>query len=181
MNCQHFQNELHEYVEGSLPPVRQRAADEHLNQCGACRQLLRQEQRVAQTLSQEFRQTTTGLMLPPDFQARLLIALHKEAAEKVTPLPEPNPGWARFAWPVAIAACVLFTSFRLSYFFPDAPTPEITDYKSAAVSPPDISVHFVYCEPTHVFRKDGNQIVDAIICEPRTVDMTFHQNNQKPL
>jgi len=177
MNCQSFSNELHEYVEGSLSPARQRTVEEHLAACADCRQLLRQEQMLAQA----FQQGTESLALPPDFHARLTAALQQETSAKITPIPEPDSGWVRFAWPVAIAACVLFTSFRLSYFFPSPAAPGIADYKSTPVSPPDISVQFVYCEPTHVFRREGNQIVDAIICEPRTVDMTFHQDNQKPL
>ena len=182
MNCKSFQKERFEYVEGSLAPGRKRAADRHLAECATCRELLRNEQMVAKTLSAGFRDSMAHLALPPDFTARLVTALRDDAPAKTIPLPErPEPGWARFAWPVAIAACVLLTSFGPGLLSLIAPAPGAGRSKAAAASLPDISVHFVYCAPAYTFRREGDRVVDALVCEPVTMDLTFHPENQKQL
>lgn len=41
MNCERFEDRLHDYLDGRLSDVEQRAAGEHLAQCEACAALLR--------------------------------------------------------------------------------------------------------------------------------------------
>ena len=183
MNCKSFQNERFDYVEGSLAPGKKRAADRHLAECETCRELLRNEQLVAETLSAGFRQSTEHAALPPDFAARLVSALRDDAPRNILPLPEnPEPGWARFAWPVAIAAGVLLTSFGPDLLSLVAPAPRSAPSKAAAAGfAPDISVHYVYCAPAYTFRREGNRVVDALVCEPVTMDLTFHPEIQTQL
>ena len=174
MNCQNFQNDLPEYMEGGLAPDQRRAADRHLAECPECRHLLQREHAMARTLSQGFRQSVQHLTLPPDFQKRLATAIGEERAAKIIPLRESSAsGWARFLWPVGIAACVLFTIMRTSPLAPGGPPPV------AALIPPDISLQFVYCAPKYTFHREGNQVVDMVECEPRTVDISFHQDSRQ--
>ncbi len=75
MNCQRFQNRLHEYVEGTLSAGTQAAADRHLARCIACRQAVDQEQQLAQILSERLRQGTETLALHPQIRRRIVTAL----------------------------------------------------------------------------------------------------------
>ena len=55
MNCRRFQHRLYEYLEGTLSPGAQAAAEKHLSGCAACRQALGAERQIAQSLSDKFR------------------------------------------------------------------------------------------------------------------------------
>ena len=184
MNCENFQSELPEYVEGSLAPDKRQAADQHLVDCADCRHKLQRAQAMTQTLSQEFQQSVRHLTLPPDFLDRLVTARQEETSAKLVPLHESSESvWVRFAWPVGIAAGVLVTSFHTSHVVPGKPVPAATTVRStAAFAPPNISLQFVYCAPKYTFHREGNQVIDTLECDPRTVDISFHQDRQqKPL
>lgn len=189
MNCAEFQNDLHEYVEGGLPPGRRQAAAVHLAGCPVCQGRLAQERAASQALSRKFRDSTELLTLPEDFTARLLAAMERE-----NPVPgesrthfagqtenSPRTDWVRFLWPTAIAACVLLTSFRLAYFSPGGPA-SAGLRAHASLTPSDISLHLIECTPRETFRRDGALVVDAVQCDPGPIEIEFHRNApQKPL
>ena len=180
MNCETFQCEVFEYVEGSLDPHEQAGADRHLAECAACRQLLAQEQLTARTLRQGFQQGTQHLALPPDFAQRLQSAVREENVIKlVQPAPAAESAWVRFAWPTAIAACILVTSFRLSYFSPGAGSSAAGHPRPAAfVTPPEISLQLEYCIPKYTFHREGSRVVDALECNPHPIEISFHRDDR---
>src|SRR5436309_13825565 len=63
MNCRRFQNRLYEYLDGTLSRWTRGAADRHLARCAWCRAALRQEQQLAQVLSQELEKNNEPLAL----------------------------------------------------------------------------------------------------------------------
>jgi len=163
MNCEQFQDQLFEYVEGSLAARQQGAADGHLTECVDCRLRLQQEQMVAQTLARGFRQSTERLALPPDFAGQLLRETRSQA---------PVSGFSfrdtllRFAWPVAMSACVLIACIRAGHFFPGTPSSANRIAEMAvARGGSEVSIDFSYRLPTWQFHREGNRVVDTLSYE----------------
>jgi anti-sigma factor RsiW len=166
MNCQNFLNSLHEYFEDSLSPDRQQAMDGHLTECPHCRQLLQQEQAAAQMLVRKFRHGVQHLTLPPDFQRCLLTALQHEVANPVIPIAETRKSsWQDLLWPVAIAACVLLTSFQSVRLFSGAPLTGRAQVEPVTAPVAEISVQYSFRLPTWKFRQEGNLVVDTLSYE----------------
>jgi anti-sigma factor RsiW len=167
MNCRLSQHRLYEYLDGTLSPGAQAAAEKHLSGCAACREALRAERQVAQSLSERFRQTTDSLQLPPEVQHRVLAALadqHRAPAEEpVSVFP-----WGRWAWPVGLAASVLlllagvFLSMRAS-------RPQ-TSPAQPHLAGGGILVQFSYVVPTYTFRQEGGFVVDALTYQTNVVN-----------
>ncbi len=130
MNCRRFQRRLYEYLEGTLSPGAQAAAEKHLSGCAACRQALHAERQVAQSLSDKFRRTTDSLQLPPEVQRRVLAAL---AEQRRAPAEEQGSifSWGRLAWPLDLAASVLLLLAGV-FFFTRAPGPHTGPRAAAA-------------------------------------------------
>src|SRR5437016_7446692 len=104
MNCQRFQNRLHEYVEGTLSAGTQAAADRHLARCTSCREAVGQEQQLAQILPERLTQGTKTVTLRPAIRQSILTACESSLAadgESVVGL------WTRFVRPLPIAATLL--------------------------------------------------------------------------
>lgn len=172
MNCRHFQKMLHEFVDGTLPVREREAADKHLAICDACRLTLRKEQEISQHLSALLRENTESLVLPPQFQRRVAMAIGSRGA-----LPSGRELFValltRLAWPLAIAASVCMAAFLTVVFLRGRnPSPEtarsaIRDVASA------ISVRVTYRVPAYTFRREGNLVVDCLTFETNVVDTAF--------
>jgi anti-sigma factor RsiW len=52
MNCQQFQKQILEFLDGALAPEERRFADGHLHRCAACRQQVKQHRKSWQWLAQ---------------------------------------------------------------------------------------------------------------------------------
>ena len=132
-------------------------AEEHLSACAACRQMVSQERRSAQSLSDKFRRTTGSLHLPPEFGHRVLAALADERRA-----PDEQQGialfWRRLAWPLAAAASglLLLAGF---FLFVRAPGPGTAHPYSAGEG---VTVQLSYVVPTYTFRKEGEYVIDAL-------------------
>ncbi len=173
MNCRRFQNNLYEYLEESLSPRAQAAAEKHLAECAVCRKVLQTQRRVGQLVSAKLRETAERLQLPPEVGQRVLAALDEERTQP-TRLAAPPWGqgavlfWRRPAWPLAAAASVLLLTAGL-YFFIRAPGPGTT-YPPAHRARADIVVQLSYVVPTYTFRQEGGFVVDALTCHTNVVN-----------
>jgi anti-sigma factor RsiW len=165
MNCRRFQNEIYEYLDGSLCPRAQAAAEEHLSACAACRQVVSQERRSAQSLSDKFRRATDSLQLPPDFGPRVLAAL---ADEHHAPEEQPTTVlfWRRLAWPLALAASGLVLLAGL-FFFVGVPRLGTAHPHSSGGG---VTVQLSYVVPAYTFRKEGEFVIDALIYQTNVVN-----------
>jgi anti-sigma factor RsiW len=159
MNCRSFQDDLYEYLDGSLSPGARAAADKHRSECAVCRQRLEQEQQAAGVLFDRFRRATDSLELPPEVGRRVLAALgdedrRAEAEHGLASL------WRGLAWPVALAASVLlllaggWVVLRRTGVGDAGPQSHLA--KGV------ISVQFSYVVPTYTFRAEGGFVVDAL-------------------
>jgi anti-sigma factor RsiW len=164
MNCQDFQNQMFEYVEGSLSVDTRAVADKHLAGCADCRLALRKEQQIAQSLLDRFQQDTKSLALCPEIRRRVL----------ATPNPRLITGlWHRMAWPLGIAASLLLiVKVLLVHHFPGVP---MEDPNAAST----VSIDVSYQAPTHKFHKDGNLVLDTV--SDQTVAISETLWTTKPL
>src|SRR5512133_148150 len=92
MNCQHFGEQLYEYVEGSFGPQTSAAAEEHVAICARCRELVSREQRASRLLSTHLKGAVAKLKLAPEVTNRVLRTLERE---RLTKAGKPSVGW----WP----------------------------------------------------------------------------------
>jgi anti-sigma factor RsiW len=159
MNCRRFQREIYEYVEGSLSPRAQAAAERHLSGCAACRQALIQEQQTARSLSDKFRRTTHLLQLPPEFGHRILAAL---ADEHRAPVEHQGFAlfWRRLTWPLAAAASGLL--LLAGFFFLVRAPGSGTAHPHPRSAGGEVTVQLSYVVPTYTYRQDGEFVIDAL-------------------
>jgi predicted anti-sigma-YlaC factor YlaD len=167
MNCRRFQHRLYEYLDGSLSRGAQAAAQRHLSGCAACREALRAERQVAQSLSDKFRRTTDSLQLPPEVQHRVLAAL---ADQRPDPAEEPGSVffWGRWAWPVGLAASVLVLLAGV-FLHVRAPGPQTGPTQPHLVGS-GIQVQFSYVVPAYTFHQEGGLVVDTLTYQTNVVN-----------
>ena len=167
MNCRRFQNELYEYLDGSLSRRGRAAAEEHLSACNACREMVSQERRRAQSLSDKFRAATDSLQLPGEVGHRVLAAL---ADEHCTPNQQQHTVLfrRRLAWQLAVAAAglVLLVGFFLFVRPPGPGAPHSQPHVANKV----VSAHFCYMVPIYTFRHEGAFVIDALTYQTNVVD-----------
>lgn len=166
MNCRRFQHRFYEYLDGTLSPGAQAAAERHLSGCAACREALRAERQVAQSLSDKFRRTTDSLRLPPEVQRRVLAAL---ADQRRAPAEVPGNvfSWSRLAWPLSLAASVLLL-LAGAFLYVRASRPP-TGPPQPHFAGGGILVQFSYVVPTYTFRQEGGFVVDALTFQTNVV------------
>jgi predicted anti-sigma-YlaC factor YlaD len=167
MNCRRFQHRLYEYLDGSLSRGAQAAAEKHLSGCAACRETLRAERQVAQSLSERFRQTTDSLQLPPEVQHRVLAPL---ADQRPEPPEEPFSvfSWGRWAWPVGLAASVMLLLAGV-FLHVRAFRPQVGPAQPLRAGNP-IQVQFSYVVPAYTFRQEGGLVVDTLTYQTNVVN-----------
>ena len=166
MNCRRFQHRLYEYLDGTLSRGAQAAAERHLSGCAACRQALRAERQIAQSLSDQFRRTTDSLQLPPEVQRRVLATL---ADERRAAGEEQHSGflWHRLAWPLELAASVLLLAGV--FFFARAPRPP-TALAQRHSAEGEVSIQFSYVVPIYTFRREDGYVIDALTYQTNVVN-----------
>jgi predicted anti-sigma-YlaC factor YlaD len=167
MNCRRFQHRLYEYLDGTLSPGAQAAAERHLSGCAACRQALRAERQIAQSLSDKFRRTTDSLQLPPEVQRRVLATLADQRRA-----PDEGQGivfsWRRLAWPLAMATSVLLLLAGMFLFLrgprphPGSPQPHLAGG--------GVSIQLSYVVPIYTFRQEGGFVIDALTYQTNVVN-----------
>jgi anti-sigma factor RsiW len=167
MNCRRFQHEIYEYLDGSLSPRAQAAADQHLAGCTACRQALQAELETAQRLSSTFQRATESLQLPPEVGRRVVAALAQPRGASVEPHGELF-FWRPWAWPLAAAAAGLLVLAGF-FFFVQAPGPRMARPQPHAIRE-EASIQLSYVVPTYTFRREGGFVVDALTYQTNVVN-----------
>jgi anti-sigma factor RsiW len=167
MNCRRFQHRLYEYLDGTLPPGKQAAAESHLSGCAACRQALQAERQIAQSLSEKFRRTTDSLRLPPEVQRRVLAALADQRRAS-----DEGQGslfsWGRWAWPLGLATSSLLLVAGV-FIYVRASRPQ-TGPAQPRLAGGEVLVQLSYVVPTYTFRQEGGFVIDALTYQTNVID-----------
>ena len=170
MNCREFQDELYEYLEGSLSLQHQAAAEQRLAQCAACRLAFQGERETARRLSNTFRGATDSLRLPTDVERRVVTALAQPRGVAEKPRTELY-FWRRWAWPLTAAAAGLLGLVGF-YSFVQVPGLRMARPPSHQAGEGAL-VQFSYVVPTYTFRREGGFVVDALTYQTNVVNQTL--------
>jgi anti-sigma factor RsiW len=180
MNCRHFQDQLFEYVEGSLSAKALAAAEQHLAGCAACREAVREEQALAQDLTRRFRQHAEALRLSPEIRRDILAVARREPAPAAR-MEFIRNWWTRFAAPLSVGAAALLLGavLWLSHFpgwrEPGVGTAQRADRNLSSAVLVQLSSHV----PTYEFRREGNVVIDTLSVETVAVSVMLHPYPEK--
>jgi anti-sigma factor RsiW len=159
MNCRRFQRDIYEYLDGSLSPRAQAAADGHLCTCAACRQALAQEHKTARSLANDFQRATDSLHLRPEVGRRVLAALGEQ---RVGADEEPHMLFFWRAWGLPSAVAALALLLLAGYFcFVRLPGPR-RPYSQTHAAQRAVSIHLSYVVPIYTFRREGDFVIDSL-------------------
>ena len=181
MNCRRFQKRLHEYVEGSLSPEARARSLEHLAQCSACREALRMEQAFGRAVGEGLHQATQTLTLDPAVQQRVLATLARERGtgrQAVSWLPQ------RLAWQFGLAACLLLAWCLATLYFTGILHPgSKTASTRRNMNRVPLRIRVSYPVQAHIFRLEGNRVIDTWTSETNFVEQTLwvENRNRKPM
>ena len=173
MNCESLQENLYEYLEGSLPPSRKAEAEKHLVECSACRETVRLEQELARSLSHRFDQSVQSVSLDLHAQRRMATAVERKFSSDHQRVP--ISFWQRWALPLAATAVVLVCAVWMGHNFLSRPasSPRIPIH----VADQMVVVHVSYSTPRYIFQRVGNTVVDTLINDPQDADGTLFVAN----
>ena len=190
MNCERFQDELLEYVDGTLSADARAVADKHLAECDTCRQALEKERHLASVLSNRLKQSSQTLTLHPEVRRNILTACRQNGSAPT--LAESLIGlckyWVRMA--VILVAMLLVAGFLLAIHFSGtrrhgtASVPivqHVSAVTSAAENNPQrsVSVQVSYYLPRRQFHQEGNLVVDTLVDESVVASGTFQASDNE--
>jgi anti-sigma factor RsiW len=181
MNCRRFQNRLYEYLDGTLSRWSRAAAERHLARCAQCRQALRQEQQLAQSLSRELEKSAQSLLLEPGLVSRLETTLANAGCAR-SHAPVRPALWMRLAGSAAVATSLLAAMVLLDKFVfrSRGPAPETSQGQSRH-APTAVSIELSFQKPTYMFRREGDFVVDAFSYNTNLVKTTLWVGKLKPI
>ena len=190
MNCQRFQDELYEYVEGTLSADVLAAAEKHLAECDACRQAVEKEKRLEAVLSSRLRQSSQALTLHPEIRRNIISAVRQKNATPTgaVSLIDLWKNWVRIAAisgsALSVAGILLAVHFSSTKRHETVSVPVGTsapEVASAAENSPQapVSVQISYRLPTREFHQEGNLVVDTLVDETVVADGMFQASGKE--
>jgi hypothetical protein len=159
MNCQEFNNVLGEYLDESLGATTQDATRRHLQECVECRRAVEGHTIVGESIRRGLDRASAQVSLRPGMARDILKALEAE--------PAAANGWVR-AWrrfvpvhfrPIAAFAVVLGLLLLVSGLFYRL----MNHGSSNGAAFDDYVVDVPMKTETHVFERDGDVVVDAMM------------------
>jgi anti-sigma factor RsiW len=179
MNCKYLRENLYEYLDGSLSASERAAVERHLADCPACREAVRRESQLARSLSGGFEQAVGAATLDSAARRRMARAVERKIADSgEQPL---LLFWRRLALPFAAIAMVLVVVVWMErHFVSGKNSLLVVERASIPDSNREMHIHFSYSVPGYTFRRNGNQVVDALTSETVVVDESFAEKNEKP-
>jgi hypothetical protein len=179
MNCRSFQNQLHEYVEGTLSIGAQADAGQHLAGCEACRRLLQKEQQLARILAAGLCQSSETLKLNPEIRRQILAAARRNPASiKVSEsVPYSWGYWLRLAAVPAVSLLVIAAFLFAPRFSGKQTIEKVQKPASPPVASyglqPDVSIQISYRVRAYKFHQEGNGVIDSLSYETVAATGTF--------
>lgn len=172
MKCRHFKSVLPEYLDGTLSSGKLARAQSHLASCAECREAVRQERSLAESVSTLMHQTAGSRALRPAVRQRVLAALERES------VPSASDGvvWGwlsrAFGWPRFAAAGLGIFAVLLGLIFLASVSSRNSGNRRVAVenrSP--VFIRISYSTPQYTFQQAGDLIVDTLGSRTNAVDV----------
>jgi hypothetical protein len=177
MNCENFNDRLPEYLEDTLSTAEQAAAREHVQKCVACQQVLAQQEALAKSIRLSFNRETQRLSLRPETKRNILNALKRH---EIPPTAWENIQasfavlWRHPAWAGTVLFCLVLLISGSRFYLDSA------RHSSAQATLRDDRITYVVDIPIqtemHVYRRQNNMVVDAVVTEISVIDASFSKN-----
>ena len=175
MNCRRFQQELEEYVEGTMTSRKRGAAERHLAGCTRCREILRRRQQLAATLPASLQQAASSLQLDPRVEQHVLREWQKRSSQTAAAR-EGGFGWLSSgqAWPWVAAAAALVAGILLMGRFL-----QVNGYVGGTASLPNakpqayVTIQASYRVRAHTFRWEETQVIDCMTFRTNVLEETL--------
>ena len=179
MNCENFNGRLPEYLEDTLSAAEQAAAREHAQKCRSCQQAVAQQEALAKSIRFSLNRETEQLFLRPETRRNVLNAMKRQ---ELPPTAWENIQafwailWRHPAWAGTALLCLgLVISGRRFYM-------DAAKHSFARASTTDDRITYAIDVPiqteTHVYRRQNNMVVDAIVSEISLIDASFSENRR---
>ncbi len=169
MNCQDFENLREEFLDGALSPGERAAVTEHLAQCPACTEALRQRQQLGERVAQGLQQSAQ-LQLAPEMKQRILREWSREVAEASQASKASAPStayWLAMCLRWAAAAVVVIAGvWTVGKFI----GPRSTQTTAANAPASEVVIEMTYRTPVREFERDGDFVKDSFSFETVTVN-----------
>src|SRR5258705_5413631 len=104
MNCQKFQKDLFDYVEGSIAPEQCAEAEVHLARCVECMAAVQREKRLQERLNAGLQRSVESLSLGSRARAQLLMMLIQRESRERSRAQSFAALWVRVASAFGLAA-----------------------------------------------------------------------------
>lgn len=180
MNCENFNDQLPEYLDGTLADGEQAAAREHVEKCVGCQRALAWQEAFAKTLRLSMNRQTQGLSLRPEMRRNI-----KKATEARAPLPTVLESiraffafnWRRPAWAGAAMLGLLLLVFG-NYFY-QHPAKDFVQRIADKGDRYTYVINIPIQTETHVDRNQNNMTVDALVTGDSVIDLSFAEDNKR--
>jgi len=173
MNCRRFQHRIYEFLDGTLSPRAQAAAEKHVAGCDACREAVEQQRQLARALSSNLKSSTESLHLPPAFQHRILAALASPPASRHK-APAIQLLWGRLAWRLAIAGCLLLVAvITVEFLHRPRDAGRQVARSQPHRAPPAAFIRLTYSVPSYTFHSEDSLVIDSLTHRINVVNATL--------
>jgi Putative zinc-finger len=177
MNCKQFNDQLPDYLDKTLPAAVLATARDHVHKCDACQRTLARQEALAKSIRRSLHHETERLSLRPETRRNILNALKQ---------PELSPPfregiqtffislWRQPAWAGAILLCLLLLVFGGHFILRPATrfAPPMTAKNERITYVFDVPIQ----TETHVYRRQNNMVVDAVVTGAGVIDASFSEN-----
>jgi len=176
MNCERLQENLFEFLDGTLSPSEMESAHRHVETCAGCLKRVEHEKAFEGSMAERFREAVAGIQLDAHVRRRIATALERKVVE-------PARGrlfsaWKRLVFPLAATgalavALIWVGQHRAVTPAPQRGTPRIAPQPATR----EVSVHVMYCTPNYTFHREGDTVIDALTCDPQVAEGNLIVNN----
>jgi hypothetical protein len=179
MNCETFNDRLPEYLEDTLSAAEQAAAREHLGKCAGCQQALAQQEALAKSIRLSFQLETQRLSLHPTTKQNILNALKRrefpptvwESLQAFFAVLRRHPAWVGSAF---LCLVLLITGGRFYFGSGRHSSTQATVKNDRITYVIDVPIQ----TEVHVYRRQNNMVVDAIVTETVVINGSFSENTK---
>ncbi|HZV33066.1 MAG TPA: zf-HC2 domain-containing protein [Verrucomicrobiae bacterium] len=179
MNCEQFKDRLPEYLDETLSAAEQTAANDHVQNCVACRQALAREQALAKSFQLSFDRETQRLSLGAEARQNILKAWKQRELRSASTWGSVRAFFTETPWKPAWAGlgfgCILLF-ISASLLLQRKPVERASLQPAQRESADNYVVDVPIETEVHLYRREGNSVVDAVVKGATIINATFSEN-----
>jgi Putative zinc-finger len=175
MNCENFNDQMPEYLDGSLTTAQQASARQHVEKCLDCQRALARQEAFAKSIRLSLNRETEGLSLRPDTRRNIVKAFEPTRRASIWLFFEAI--WRRPAWVgIVLTGLLLLISGRHFYRHPAKIPAQQTAAKDGRFT---YAINVPIQTETQIDRRQNNMAVDAVVTGAGVIDLSFSEDNRQ--